>query len=157
MLFSVLVGIYSCNNLSDTLPQAPANIQSESTDMFVGQVIQSKKEKEGSIELWEVKVQNDDGAVVRFYWRTDSGTLHKIDGQEGPFIYEIIPGNGIITYSAAKTQAIAAVKNDNLLRWQLEKEVDFANKWVYRFEFDDDGSTIRVFVDALNGDVLEID
>ncbi len=29
-------------------------------------------------------------------------------------------------------------------------ESNFANKWVYLFEFDGDGSTIRVFVDTTN-------
>ncbi|MDZ7605545.1 MAG: PepSY domain-containing protein [Cyclobacteriaceae bacterium] len=157
LFLSVSAFIYSCTNTEEPALTAPTNIQDKSTDMFAGQVIESKKEMEDGIEVWEVKVQNANGAIVRFYWRVDSGVLYEIDGQEVPFNYEVTPGNGLITYSAAKTQAIAALKNDDLLRWQLEKESDFANKWIYRFEFDDDGSTIRVFVDASTGDVLEID
>jgi len=157
LFFCAFAVTYSCNNTDNPSPVAPTKIQDKSADIFDGQAIESKKETEDGVELWEVKVQNSNGSVVRFYWRTDSGVLHEIDGQEDPFNYEVTPGNGLITYSTAKTQAIAAVKNDSLLRWQLEKESDFANKWVYRFEFDNDGKTIRVFVDASNGDVLEID
>jgi len=157
LFLSTTIFFSACNNTDETALEAPSGIQDKSIALFDGQVFESKKEKEDGIELWEVKVQNSIGAIVRFYWRMDSGVLYKIDGQEEPFNYEVTPGNGLITYTAAKTQAIAAVKNDNLLRWQLEKESNFANKWVYRFEIDDDGTTLRVFVDATNGDVLEID
>jgi uncharacterized membrane protein YkoI len=153
----LLLSHFSCNDKSDPSPTAPVEIQDKSTDMFSGEVIETKKETEDGIELWEVKVRNSNNSIVRFYWMVASGQLHEIDGQDSPFTYEVTPGMGLITYSAAKTQAIAAVKNDNLLRWQLEKESDFANKWVYRFEFDDDETEVRVFVDASNGDILEID
>jgi len=148
---------FSCQKKGDPSPVAPLEIQDKSTAMFNGEVVETDSETEDSIELWEVKVKNAENEVVKFYWRKDTGQLHEIDGQEAPFVYEVTPGMGLITYSAAKTQAIAALKNDKLLRWQLQKESDFANAWVYRFEFDDDGTEKRVYVDATTGNILEID
>ncbi len=153
----LLAGLFACSKTDDPAPQVPDSVIDDSIEMFAGDILESKQVTEDGMELWEVKIQNTDGAVVRFYWTVSLNKLHEIDGQESPFNYEVIPGNGLITYSAAKLVAIAAIKNNNLLRWQLEQESDFANKWVYRFEFANGSDEVRVFVDGATGDILEID
>jgi uncharacterized membrane protein YkoI len=64
---------------------------------------------------------------------------------------------GLINYSAAKTFAIAAVKNNGIVMWKLQKEDSYINKWVYTFEMEKSGGTTKVYLDAENGDVLQTD
>jgi uncharacterized membrane protein YkoI len=49
------------------------------------------------------------------------------------------------------------VKNDALVAWELKKEEDFADDWVYEFEIADSMVDKTVYIDAMNGNVLQID
>jgi uncharacterized membrane protein YkoI len=63
----------------------------------------------------------------------------------------------LINFSTAKTFAISALKNDAITKWELEQNENFIDQWVYIFEMDNDGDTQKVYVDATNGDILQID
>ena len=147
----------SCDENSTPIPEVPQSIIDKSLSYFDGEIIEKELEKEDGIEKWEIKIQNDNGSIVKFYWRVNGQNLLKMEGQKGPFDYEIIPGNSLITYSTALTIAKGAVKNDKVTKWALKQDEDFIDKWVYSFEFDDSGDTIKVYIDAENGDILEID
>jgi uncharacterized membrane protein YkoI len=124
---------------------------------FDGEVVEKKLELEDGIEAWEIKIQNTDGAVVIFYWTVTPEILLKMQGDIGPFDYDITPGNNLINYSTARTVAIGAVKNDTIKKWELQQEEDFIDIWVYSFEFDDNGDTSKVYIDAESGNILQID
>ncbi len=152
------LALVSCNETSeDNNPTVPQSVIDNSLNLFDGSVIETGTEEEDGIKSWEIKIQDSEGAIVKFYWDIRTEFLVKIEGQVGPFAYDIAPGNNLINYSTAKTVATGAIKNSSLLRWKLKKESDFINKWVYSFEFDDNNNTIKVYIDAENGDVLEID
>ena len=147
----------SCDENSTPIPEVPQSIIDKSLSYFDGEIIEKELEKEDGIDKWEIKIQNDNGSIVKFYWRVNGQTLLKMEGEKGPFDYEIIAGNSLITYSTALTVAKGAVKNDKVTKWELQQEEDFIDKWVYSFEFDDNGDSIKVYIDAENGDILEID
>ena len=152
------VALVSCNETSEeNNPTVPQSVIDNSLNLFDGEVIETGTEEEEGVKSWEIKIQDNEGATVIFYWDIRTEFLVKIEGVDGPFNYEIVPGNNLINFSTAKTVATGAIKNSALLRWKLKRESDFINKWVYSFEFDDDGKTIKVYVDAESGDVLEID
>lgn len=155
-LFFLALGI-SCEQKNDPNPEVPQSVIDKTLTYFEGEVIEKDFEDEDGVDAWIIKIQNTQGAIVKFYWTSIEHILLKIEGQSVPFDYEIMPGNSLVNYSSAKTIAIGAVKNENISGWELEKNEDFIGNWVYAFKFDDDGQTVFVFIDALNGNILEID
>ncbi len=160
LIILVIVGLIinsSCNKESDTTPDIPQQIIDNSTSMFEGSVIEKELDNEEGIEAWEIKIQNTNSSTVKFYWAVSNQALVKIEGDQGPFDYELNPGMNLINFSTAKTFAISALKNDAITKWELEQNDNFLDQWVYIFEMDDDGETVKVYVDATNGDILQID
>jgi len=155
-LVSLIFNI-ACDESNEPLPEVPQDIINESLNMFEGEVIEKKQESEDGRTAWEIKIQNPGGAIVKFYWSTINSELIKIEGIQGAFDYELNPGMSLINFSTAKTFAIAAVKNDAIIQWELEKNEEFIKKWVYEFEFETGSGTQKVYIDAMNGDVLQID
>jgi len=153
ILLGLLSVLFSCTSGNEETLQVPQEIIDNSLEFFDGEVLETKMEQEEGLDAWEIKIQNQEGSIVSFYWTVAGSTLFKIDGQTGPFDYDLLPGNNLISFTTAKTPAFAAVKDDTLNRWELAQEDKFINKWVYTFEI---GSQ-KVFVDAENGDILEID
>lgn len=147
----------SCAKETTEAPLIPQTIIDRSLAYFDGEVIEKKQVEEDGISLWKVKIQNEDGSILEFYWTIGNQVLSKMEGTNGPFDYEIIPGNDLINFSPAKTIAISAVKNSDILQWELEINDDFIGMWVYKFEFQDNQNIIKVYLDALNGNVLQID
>ena len=137
-------------------PEVPQSVIDKSLDYFDGEVIEKKLEEEEGVEAWEIKIQNSNGSVVKFYWTVNREILLKMEGLVGPFDYEIHPESDLINLSTAQTIAIGAVKNNAIEKWVLKQEEDFIDKWVYSFEFNDDGETVKVYIDAEKGDILEI-
>jgi uncharacterized membrane protein YkoI len=156
ILFSFIT-FFSCDKSSESKPEVPQSVIDKTMDLFDGTVIDKEIEDEDLIDIWEVKIQDANGSSVRFYWTVTNETLVKIEGDQGPFDYEIVPGMGLINYGAAKTFAIAAVKNNAITGWKLQREDSFINKWVYTFAMEKSGGTTKVYLDAQNGDVLQID
>lgn len=62
-----------------------------------------------------------------------------------------------IILSTALTISLGTVKSDSIIKWELGSENDFIDKWIYTIEFDDAGSSVSVYFDAENGNILEID
>jgi len=157
LVFYGLFLLNSCENKNEDAPEVPQSVVDKSLDLFSGEVIEKKIENEEGIDAWEIKIQNTSGSVVQFYWATSNQSLIKIEGTQEPFDYDLSPGSGLINFSVAKTFAVSAVKNNAVTKWELKQEDDFIDKWVYTFEIDDDGATTKIYIDAENGDVLQID
>jgi hypothetical protein len=157
LVIYILAVSISCNK-EETPPEVPQEVINESLSLFDGDVIEKNQEMEDGQTCWKVKIENPEGALVSFYWSTTiNNDLTKILGSKGPFEYDLNPGMSLINLSTAKTFAIAAVKNDSILNWELERNEDFINNWVYEFEFETGSDTLKVYIDAMNGDVLQID
>jgi uncharacterized membrane protein YkoI len=153
----IIIFLSSCSEENKPLPEVPEDIINESLTLFDGEVIEKKQVIEDGINAWEVKIENSNGAIVKFYWSTTGNSLIKIEGIQSPFDYELNPGMNLINYSTSKTFAISAVKNSSILNWELEKNQSFIGKWVYEFEFEKGSETQKVYIDAANGDVLQVD
>ncbi len=155
-LFFILM-LVRCASGDDSAPDVPQSVIDKALNIFPGEVIEKSEEIEEGIDSWEIKIQNQNGSIAEFYYTKSNEDLVKIEGIQGPFDYDLNPGMGLLSFSAARTAAIAAVKNTNITEWQLKKESKFINKWVYSFEIDKSGSMTKVYVDAVNAEILEID
>jgi len=158
IIFLVIPFIFiSCTKEPSETPEISQSTISRSLAYFDGEVIEKKLVEEDGIPLWEVKIQNENGSIVKFYWAINNQVLVKMESQSGPFDYEIVPELNLINFSTAKTIAISAVKNSTIIKWQLETDNDFIGMWVYTFEFQNNNESLKVFLDAQNGNVLQID
>ncbi len=152
----VLLMVTSCGDTqNEPSPEPPQNIIDKSLSYFDGDVIEKYQDTEDGVAVWKVKIRNSKGSVLKFYWRVSDGSLYEMEGETGPFDYEVVPGNNLINFQAALTIAKGSVKNDNLQGWYLKKESRFKDIWVYEFEFDINGNDIKVYIDAASGNVLE--
>ena len=53
---------------NETNPKIPQDLIDNSLAYFEGTVIQESLEIEDGIETWEIKIENNNGAIVKFYW-----------------------------------------------------------------------------------------
>lgn len=151
----ILAFLIACEKNKEVSPEVPEGVINKTLEIFNGSVVEQKSELEDGVDAWEIKVENENGSIVKIYWSKIGQDLIKIVGQTAPYDYNISPGENLINLNTAMTIAISAVKHDNVNRWKLEKDDDFLEKWIYSFEFDEISRT--VLIDALNGDILEID
>lgn len=149
--------LFCCEDAQDNVGPVPQTVINASLDLFDGEVLQGKQEDEDGATVWEVKIRNGQGAEVVTYWTIDKEILVKIKGEIGPFDYDIQPGNQLVNFASAQTIAIGAIKNSALTKWELAKEEDFVGDWVYSFEFEGTEESIKVFLNAKSGDVIQID
>ncbi len=153
IILLTLIIAFSCDSkTSESNPEVPQHIIDKTLEYFEGEVIEKDLENEEGIEAWTIVVEDNNESIVKFYWPVNGQNLLKMEGQKGPFDYDIWPGDDLINFSTARTVAIGALKNNNITKWELAQEDEFIDKWIYTFEF---GSQ-KVYVDAENGDVLQI-
>ena len=154
MSFWVLLGLawtlVNCSN-DDSPLQTPDTITNKALELVSGTATNSEPETEEGIAAWKVEIHTDAGAEVEVYYRQDNGDLLRIDGESGPFDYDINPGNSLIPFSQAKNIGANSATSETLEYWHLRKEDSFNNQWVYTLEY----SNTKVYVDAVTGSILD--
>ena len=155
MLFLLL--IFSCESADDVDLTAPDAVLEKSTTLFEGDILEKERTQENGIDVWEVKIKNGHGSIVIFYYTVNGQNLVEIEGKEGPFDYNIAPGNNLINLTTALTLAKTVVKDDNILKWELKEDEDFIDNWIYSVELEQESKSNVVYIDATNGDILQID
>jgi uncharacterized membrane protein YkoI len=106
---------------------------------------------------YDIDVITSEGAVIEFEYFQADGKLKSIEGDSGPFDYEVNPGMGLILYSNAKGTALGTIQDQSgqVLRWVLAFDDDL-NTWVYTFEVmngNEEEST--VMIDAATGNIIQ--
>jgi uncharacterized membrane protein YkoI len=146
-----MLGLMSCSD-DDSSMQAPDSAVNKALALIPGTVVSSEPETEEGIAAWKVEIRTDQGAEVEVYCRQDNGALLRIDGESGPFDYNIDPGNNLIDFDQAKTIG-SGVTSEDLVEWRLRTRDKFNNIWVYELEF----TKTKVYISAVDGNVLEVD
>ena len=119
--------------------------------LFAGTVREIQREVEEGVATWKVEIIGNGGAEVEIYLRESNGAVFRIDGESGPFSYDIHPGSTLISFSKAK-QTANAQTSESLEEWRLRKDDSFNNQWVYEFKYED----TEVIVRATDANVLEV-
>ena len=132
--------------------QAPDSVITKAKALISGTVTESEPENEDGVAAWKVDITTDQGAEVEVYCRQDNNTLLRLDGESGPFDYNIDPGSGLIDFNQAKTVANGET-NEDLESWRLRVEDKYNNQWVYTLEF----TSTKVSINAEDGSVLEVE
>lgn len=121
--------------------------------MVSGQVTSTELDNTGSQPEWEVDVTTDAGAEIEIEFNQLTGELVQIEGNQGPFSYEVNPGLGLIVFSEAKQTAMNEAEVGELSGWELEK--DETGKWIYEFIVINDGVEREIEIDAATGLVID--
>jgi uncharacterized membrane protein YkoI len=153
LLLMMTMIVVNCSNDDDEdALQAPESAVNKALALIPGTVTESEPEIEEGVSAWKVDITTQQGAEVEVYCRQDNNDLLRIDGESGPFDYNIAPGNGLIDFNQAKTIADGETDED-LGSWQLRMEDKYNNQWVYTLEH----TTTRVYINAVDGTVLDVE
>lgn len=115
-------------------------------NLLPGEIVHSEVEDSN----WRIYVKTSEGAVVKFRISENPYAIEKIEGEHGPFTYNIDPGNDRITFAAAKEIALGNVDGE-VEAWELFMSGD---KWIYEFEISNVNGETEVKIDAYTGEVL---
>ena len=128
----------------------PEKLVSNSLDLFSGDVVIKSSARIDDVEVWRIAIENSQGAITSFYWRKPFNTLFMIEGEKGPFNYELTPPLNVINLSTARFLAFRG-SNKEFVSWKIFVLKSNDNRWAYRFTLPD-GSFITI--DAGSGDIL---
>lgn len=127
------------------------NIISSSLSMFEGEIIEHSGTEIEGVDLWKVKIENNKGALVSFYWQKNYTKLFRIEGEKGPFDYDLKPPLSTIVLSTARFLAFESSSTAKLLSWKLLRQKPDQD-WVYEFILE--GTQSPISINALSGDRL---
>ncbi|MDH3710296.1 MAG: PepSY domain-containing protein [Cyclobacteriaceae bacterium] len=147
-LLFFIVAVFSCKSDDEITILDSQQASNQALDMISGQVIETELDSSGIAPAWEVTVLTDTGSEVEFYFTQDGGALIQIEGDDGPFNYDLDPGLGLISFSSAKQAALDEYEGD-IVKWELEQ--DPQGKWVYEFVIAANGNEKTIKIDAQSG------
>lgn len=128
------------------------NIIDTSLQLFDGEILEKKSTKLDGIDVWKVRIENNSGAVVSFYWQRSYTKLFRIEGEKGPFNYDIKPPLTVLVLSTARFLALESYESGELLSWRLIRDSSLNQQWVYQFFIKERESPISI--NAASGDIV---
>ncbi len=135
-----------------TGPVDAAGAAARALEIVPGTVVSTESGTRRGLAVWEVKVRAASGGLVEIKIVGETGAVLEIDGETGPFDYEVTPGAPLVVLSVAKGAALA-VQAGTVKQWQLELEE--SNRWEYEFYIiAADGMLYEVEVNAETGVVI---
>ena len=151
LILSVLLVLMGGCESNEEDMNAPQNTIDKANAIVDGTITKTEAEIEDGVAAWKVEVRTSQGAEVEIYCRQDNLELISIEGDHGPFDYNATPGMGLIDFDQAKAIG-AAQTSEDLMEWELEREDDFGNQWVYELEY----TLVEIYINANDGSILEI-
>ena len=146
------LGAGAIPRLGATGPVDAAGAAARALEIVPGTVVETESDTERGLVVWEVKVRTASGGLVEVKIVADNGAVLEIEGETGPFDYEVTPGAPLVPLSVARAAALAA-QAGTLKQWQLEMEE--LNRWEYEFYIiAADGTLYELEVNAETGVVI---
>jgi uncharacterized membrane protein YkoI len=143
--------------------RAPASANALSSDSAAARVrsivpsariIATRTDEENGIATWKVTASLPSGARLSFELLQANGIVISVEGEVGPFTYDLEPGNGIASFANAMAAALRA-QAGSIVKWELELD-DSDRRWEYEFYIRDaQGGVWEVELDARTLRVLD--
>lgn len=143
--------------------RAPASARALSADSAAArvrsivpgaQVLSTRADEENDLPTWKVSASLPSGARLSFELLQANGVVISVEGEVGPFTYDVEPGNGIASFANAMAAALRA-QAGSVIKWELELDDD-DRRWEYEFYIRDaQGAVWEVELDARTLRVLE--
>ena len=99
--------------------EVPQNTIDHSVQLFPGNILEKSSDIVEGIKVWKVKIENNSGAILTFYWEKNYAIIYQIEGEKGPFNYEFNPPLDVIVLSTAKFLAFESYSSEVLNSWKL--------------------------------------
>jgi len=141
----------SCDNPLDNNNSLPPELISTAQDMFDGEVLEAEAGKIDDVSVWKIKIRNPLGAVASFYWRRPFNNLFRINGESGPFDYNLKPPFDVINFKTAKFLAVTQKQENMLESWEFSNNPT-EMRWYYKFYIKN--SSFPILVDAGSGEIV---
>ena len=117
-------------------------------------LIEVEDGEERGLEVWKVLLKLENGAYVEIVIVPELGKVLEIEGQVGPFDYDLSFGDGFVDLQPALDSALMAVGDGEILRWELELEED--NLWEYEVLIENPLGKWEVEINAADGTLIVI-
>ncbi|MEO6695547.1 MAG: PepSY domain-containing protein [Ignavibacteria bacterium] len=118
--------------------------------LLPGEVTKVEKKFKKDIPIWKINMITSTGGSIEVELSCKDKKLLNLEADEGPFDYEIIPDNGMVSFTAAKKTA-EEYTSQNILKWCLKQNRD---KMEYNFWLFTKTGKAQVKVDAESGDIV---
>ncbi len=149
IIFFVLI-FFSCEEQFETEPgEMPQKIIEISSYLFPGKIVEQSVYVMDGVDVCWIEIENESGSIVSFYWQKSKNVFFMMEGESGPFNYELKPPYEILSFSTAKFIAFESYSQAELVSWKLKKNSIYKNRWVYQFYLKDIESPIMI--DATSG------
>lgn len=152
MLAALIIGC-DINDIELFNSAAPASVLEKAQNLISGTVREVENDVENGVAAWKIEIITNLGAEVEIYCAKQDSSLLRIDGESGPFSYNIDPGQKLLSFADAKN-IVENLLNGTIEEWRLRMEDEYNDRWVYRIEVE--GPDGRVEIDAETGNVLEL-
>lgn len=127
LFFSFLRVSYSSSNDSTISLRESIEIAEKIID---GDVIKAERKFREKGVFIELEILTPKGGRMNLELENKSGNLLSLESKEGPFEYEIYPGNNLQLLSKMK-KVVEENSGDEVLKWKLSQKKD--NIWEYEF------------------------
>jgi uncharacterized membrane protein YkoI len=144
---------FACGEDDDPINISAEQAAAKALEIVSGQVTSTELDDSGTVPEWDVNVTTDAGSKIELEFDQATGELLEIEGNEGPFTYEVDPGLGLVVFSQAKETAFNEAEIGELSNWELEQ--DETGKWIYEFIIVNDGQEHQIKIDAVTGSVID--
>lgn len=115
--------------------------------------IEIKESEERGLAVYEIELLLASGGKLEVVVVKDVFEILEVEGQSGPFDYDIDPQGSFISLSEALLLATDSLGGE-ITRWELELEED--NKWEFEVHIASDAGKFEVEIDAFTGAILDI-
>ena len=151
-IFLFCLMFFSCEEQIGLQGDMSQEIADDSRQIFPGKIIEQSSDIIEDVAVWKVKIENESGSVVSFYWQKSYSLLFMIEGEKEPFNYELKPPIDVLVLTMAKFLAFESYSDAELQSWKLNRSQSHKNRWVYQFFLK--GAESPKIIDAISGDVL---
>ena len=117
-------------------------------------VVDSEEDTERGLTVTKFLIQLSDEAYVEFSIVSELGKILEIEGQVGPFDYDVEAGGSFVNLSQALQNALSEISGGEIERWELEIEED--NHWEFEVHVVNDEGRWEIEIDAFSGELIKI-
>lgn len=121
-----------------------------SLSIYNGEIFKIEKKFKKEIPVWNIEMITKTGGSLEFEISGAEEKLLEIIADEGPFDYEINPGNEIIPLSAA-TRTAEEFTSQKVMKWKLTQ---IKEKYEYDFWLFTKSGKAQVRIDALTAEII---
>jgi len=151
-LESLLVGLIPNGRVSSHLTFID-EIVHKLEEVFSGVAIEIKTGEERGLTVWEIEIKFEGGGKIEIVIVQKAGKILEIEGQAGPFDFNLDPGGSFISLNEAIDIAFSVMEGE-LERWELELEEN--NRWEWEMHIVNGEGRWEIEIDAFTGEILGI-